>query len=206
MEENINVNRCEFPNIKTIRPDGTFGEVAFVDSKMFFTKDKRYDIQFNIDNTDGAAVDLFLQLGSFVGNQILGNNFDLGLALDSACNNSQILDDYGTNVRKVQAFSLMTTAKPLIIDEIFISSTDANQGSQAFKYKTIQPDFTPVEILNNVLATQEKSDKRLTLSKLNGLWILDSNSYLETKILAGKAVSIMLSVKGYANVRPYIIS
>lgn len=163
-----------------------------------FTSKNRYT-QFNIVNA--AAANRIYRIGGFI--STTGNYLNFGVAAGAA-DFADISDNFGTNVKKTQGFSLLTAGKPMIITQVRTSSASAAQLAESWNYNTINPDMTITPTPINILSTQAKSDNRLDLIVAYGVWILNPNHYLEVVSILGQSMSVMLEVSGVQNVSDFV--
>lgn len=187
-------------HIDTVGHGGKKGKALMVEN-TFSGNRMNKDIQFVITNADAGGTNKLLRIGSHVG--IEGNAVKLNVA--AGCEGgANVSDQLGAKVLKVQGFSLITTTKPIVIDQIRVQSSDATQLSAALNYNAINPDTTVDARQVNLLATQTKQDFRTDLNIADGNWILDSTNYLEILSYGGKNMQIVVRIVGYANVTAFV--
>jgi len=167
-------------------------------SEGVFTSKNRY-VQFNVVNA--AAVNRIYRIGGFI--STTGNYLNYGVPA-GASDFADISDQYGTNVKKTQGFSQLTIGKPMIVTQIRMISASTAQLAETWTYNTINPDGTITPSPINIAATQAKSDQRLDLTIAYGVWILNTNHYLEVASIIGQSMSVILEVSGVANVSDFV--
>lgn len=170
-------------------------------SEGIFTSKNKY-AQFNITNNEAALTRIY-RVGGFI--SLTGNYLNFGVPA-GASDFATVSDDYGTNVKKTQGFSMLTIGKPMIITQLRVVSSSVTQLAQPWSYQTINPDMTITPTPINLLATEAKSDQRTNLQIAYGVWILNTNHYLETQALATvpNAFSLLLEVSGVQNVSDFV--
>jgi hypothetical protein len=149
-------------------------------------------VQFDINNSGVGNTDQILRIGSVLGEA------DSYLFWDqpaSAADDAVITDQNGVGCKFVQGFSELVKSKAVAVTEIKVSmaSTDL-QLNQNFKYRKLDYDGSVNEVKVNVGYTQQKQDFNETIRSIKSLWILDSQYFLEYKVLAGKQLTIFLEL------------
>lgn len=182
--------------VQTSNPAGGSDSAVLMDTGLVQSNMNNI-VQFTITNTASGNATQQLRIGSYASRPDAYAMFGL---VAGASDNGVITDQFGAGCLAVQGFSRIVSSKPVIVTriKIIMAAADA-QLQQPIKYKSLQLDGTIDEIKQNVAYTQEKSDQRLNLIEKKGLWILDSQQFLEYTILANKVVDIFLEVTGFSS-------
>lgn len=159
-------------------------------------------VQFDIANTNAAAVEEIVRIGSRLGMADAYIRYNTTKsAVDSV---TGILDNFGVNVQKCQGFSEIVSDTPVFIKTIKVISASTTQLNKQFQHKTILPDFTIIPLVQNIAFTREKSDQASDLNVAYGAWLLSSRNFLEFTSVAGTSVSLIMEVASVADVRSFV--
>ncbi len=186
------------PSVQTVGHGGSQGQAMMVENSLAGNRINK-DIQFNIVNA--ASANKLLRIGSVVSRELQCLLYGLTAGAEGS---SGVSDQTGAKVLAVQGFGLLTTLKPVIIDQVKIQSSDDTQLNTIIQYKALNLDATVDTRAVNTLATQDKSDNRTNLNVINGNWILDATNYLEMTSYDAKSMNLVIRVAGYANVAAFV--
>lgn len=159
-------------------------------------------IQFDIANTGQGHAQCVLRVGGLAGIEGNYSNFNL---LSDASNLTAISDQYGAKVLAIQGFNKMVCARPVLVTEFRIRSSDATQIITAPKFRTLNWDGTITEKKVNLTKYESMDDQRTNLTIARPPsgsigWILDCQKFIEFTILDNVSLSILLTVAGADNV------
>jgi len=159
-------------------------------------------VQFDIDNTGGGHTAQVLRVGSVAA--AAGAYSMLGLVA-GASDDAVITDQGGAGCKYVQGFSLMVVAKPVLITEVRVRSSDSTQLAQQFTHNNIGFDKAVKSETINVVGTEEMYDQRTNLviarPKAGQLgWFLDAQKYFQFTCVDNKTFSVILYIGGVHNV------
>ena len=159
-------------------------------------------VQFDINNTNAAAVTELVRIGSLLGQPDSYKQFNT--TKSGADSVGGITDNFGANLLKCQGFSLMTSTTPMFIRTIKLISDDTIQLNTQFQHKMILPDFTIIPLVQNIAFTREKSDFATDLLVAKGSWLLSSRNFLEFSSLAGESLTVILEIASINDVRQFV--
>lgn len=182
--------------VQTSNPAGGSDNAVLMDTGLVQANMNNI-VQFTITNTASGNAAQKLRIGSYASRPDAYSMFGLDAG---AADNGVIVDQFGAGCLAVQGFSRIVSSKPVIVTriKIIMAAADA-QLNQPIRYRSLQLDGTVDEIKQNVAWTQERSDQRANMIEKKGLWILDSQQFIEYTILAAKVVDIFLEVTGFSS-------
>jgi hypothetical protein len=165
-------------------------------------EEKNTIIQFDIINSQAGAVDEVVRIGSVLG--AADSYIRFGTTKSAADSVNGISDNFGVNVQQCQGFSEFSTLAPMFVKEIKIFSDNLTQLNQKFSHKTILPDFTIINLVQNIAWTREKSDFATNENVAVGSWLLSPKTWLEFTSKAGSDVTIILGLTSISDVRQFV--